>query len=234
MSNLNNLHEANFNVRLKVSDTYTKILMKLLEKNGHFKKVVRQANKEEEHRGIDWWVIFDEKEVPIQFKLRDKRKDVPVCRYQPLYGMDHDKNVDGRDFRGIESKSSEFYYVAIRDKNKRFFQIYRCSSNKLRKLVMNCDKAWEKSGGVYAKNFFNSKNVQEWVDKKVFTKLIFSDEYGCQIWWKKNRVEKSPKLNMYVPETFKEWEFKIDKNMADFIDKMYANLIDSKETVEFE
>ena len=46
---------------------------------------------------------------------------------------------------------------------------------------------------------------------------------GTEIWWQKNadRVEKSPKINLYVPENFKQESFLIDDLQYDKIVEGY-------------
>lgn len=230
---ISELHEKKFSDRLKISDFYTKALMKYLEKLGQF-KIDRQATQEEEHQGIDWWVTYTNESVPIQFKLRDKRKDIPVCRYQPLYGIDDTRNIVGRDFRGLSDKKTQFYYVAYRDiDGKLFSAIYRVSSDKLSELVVNLDKAWQKTetqptkdiklmfGGNYNHSYFTNENVESWVKAGVRNKLVFNAKGIGEIWWKKNYNEGRPKLNFYLPYTFREETYHLSESISNKINDLY-------------
>ncbi len=234
---LSGIHKESFKTRLAVADIYTSLLMKLLKKTGHFSEVVRKATKEEEDQGIDWWVKYTSTEVkPSQFKLREKRYDCPVCRFQPLHGLDSPRNVIGRDFRGLRDKMSEHYYVAVRDEDGLFDSVYRLNSATLGKLVMEADAEWATAitkptskpkdmwGGTYNKDYFTSSLVQEWTEQKVSNKLIFSASNGIQFWWKKNFNEGSPKINMYVPRKYKDWDYDINASDARLIEKVFKQI----------
>jgi hypothetical protein len=243
---ISGIHKQGFQTRLDVADTYTKILVKYLEKIDHF-TVLRKATREEEDQGVDWWVSYpDSENVGIQFKLRDKRQDVPVCRYQPLYGLDNSKTVVGRDYRGLHSGISKRYYVACRDEAGAFNLIYQLSSEKLKGLVDQLDAEWKTSelkptptvtqlfGGAYPEEFFTEMNVQSWVDSGVWNKLVFAgSDKGSQIWWKKNRRE-SPKLNMYLPMRHRDEAFPISENVGRQIAAVYRQLSGSSSTGKLE
>jgi hypothetical protein len=233
---ISGIHNQSFKKRLDISEIYTRILVKYLEKINHF-KVLRRATREEEDQGVDWWVTYpDAENVAIQFKLRDKRKDVPVCRYQPLHGIDNVKTVVGRDYRGLQGGVSKRYYVACRDESERFCLIYNLSSEKLKGIVDQLNNEWRAVatsptatptamfGGTYPEGFFTETNVQSWVDSGVWNKLVFAgSDKGSQIWWKKNRYE-SPKLNMYLPMKHRDEEFWISENVARQIAAVFRQL----------
>lgn len=234
---ISELHTQNFESRLSISDLYTQILVKYLEKLRHFKSV-RKATEAEDLDGVDWWVLYpnETEPSPIQFKLRDKRKDCPVCRFQPLYGLDHEKNIVGRDFRGLRDKRSKNYYVAYRGTDKTFTCIYRMSSDTLHKLVVGLDEEWQKAetyptnrindmfGGTYNQSFFTHDNVQEWIGNRVNNKVVYRGSNGCEIWWKKNYNEGRPKLNMYIPEKLREETFPLTGAASDLIEGCFIKM----------
>lgn len=223
---ISNLHHESFHQRLEVSDNYTKILVGFLERKKHF-KIIRKANFDEEKEGIDWFVQYPDKEKPsaIQFKLRDKRNDIPVVRYQPLYGLDDDRNVEGRDYRGLFNKSCENYYVAIRNSAGLFNSIYYCKSAALRKAITNLEKEWEAAenvGSILNKAFFIRENVVALTARR--NKKVFTDSKGLEIWWKKNPNEGNPKLNIYIPHSYREWEIDIKHPEALQIENVFKKL----------
>lgn len=238
---ISDIHKQNFESRLTISDLYTQILIKYLEKLNHF-KVVRKATESEDLDGVDWWVTYPDETEPssIQFKLRDKRKDCPVCRFQPLYGIDHEKNIDGRDFRGLRDKKSKNYYVAFRGADKKFLSIYRISSSTLNKLVVDLDNEWsitdtvptnritDMFGGRYNKSFFTNANVKSWVENGVSNKMVFKGSNGCEIWWKKNRNEWSPKLNMYIPEKLREETIPLTTAASQLVETSFLKMQEKK------
>ncbi|RDJ35308.1 MAG: hypothetical protein DWQ19_10870 [Crenarchaeota archaeon] len=216
---IDNLHHEHFHKRLNTSDNYTNALMQLLKKKKHFKSF-RKATREEDLAGIDWWVVFpdEDEESPIQFKLRDKMKDMPLVRYQPFRGTDDETTVEGRDWRGLHDNASKYYYVAIRN-GTGFCQAYRITSKKLKKIARKLDKEWsqsEKAFETFPVGFFDSKRVQMWLKKGIWNKCVFRTDDG-EIWWKKNRNEGFPKFNMYIPYDYKEWECNFDSKDSEFI-----------------
>jgi len=207
---ISGIHQQNFTTRLNVTDNYTAALMKLLQTKNHFLNY-RKATREEDLNGIDWWVVYpgQTEEVPIQFKLRDRQKDIPLCRFQPFYGTDSPKTVIGRDYRCIDNQTSAQYYVAVRNAAGKFTEIYKVSCETLRPLIMDLDAEWQKVEGLFDNfnlKFFDTSRVGKWLESGIWNKRVFRGDSGCEVWWKKNRNEKFPKFNMYVPHSYKEWE----------------------------
>jgi hypothetical protein len=210
------IHQQDFTTRLNVTETATAALMNLLQTKKHFKSY-RKSSKEEDLGGIDWWVVYpgQTEEVPIQFKLRDRQKDIPLCRFQPFYGTDSPKTVVGRDYRCIEGKQAAQYYVAVRNGAGKFTEIYKISCDTLRPLIMSLDEEWQKVEGVFdtfALKFFDAGRVGKWLESGIWNKRVFRGDSGCEVWWKKNRNEKFPKFNMYVPYSYKDWETQLSES----------------------
>jgi hypothetical protein len=233
---ISGIHNKGFKRRLDVTEVYTSILVKYLEKVGHF-KLDRKATKDEDMQdGIDFWVRYgdEEESTPIQFKLRDTRRDIPVCRYQPLYGIDDPENKVGRDFRCLMNGKSKHYYVASRNESGHFCLIYRLSSDKLKGLVNSLDEEWravtddeekmyESRSVTCSHNFFTAKNVGWMLSTNVRNKLVFSGSNQGQIWWKKNRGE-APKLNMYLPQSFRDEAFSIPSTTGAELETVFYKL----------
>jgi len=221
---LNSIHQKSFVTRLEVTDNYTNALMQALKDKGHFTSF-RKATLQEDKDGIDWWVKYPKEriEVPIQFKLRDKQKDVPVVRYQPFYGIDSEKTQEGRDWRCVKEIKSQQYYVAVRTGAGIFSEVYRVPCEILRSLIIELDKQWNEVTGRfenYAPKIFNKNIVNVWLEKGIRNKLVFSNDTGCQVWWKKNFNEKYPKFNMYVPYSYNDWSLALNETN---VEKMACN-----------
>ncbi len=221
---ISDLHHKSFVNRLNVSDFYTAALMEFLKESNHFSNF-RKSEKQEDLDGIDWWVEYPDKkgEFPIQFKLRDKQKDIPICRYQPFHGIDSEKTVEGRDFKLIKNKKAVQYYIAIRNGNS-FKEIYRISCKSLNKMILEMDQHWQEVSGVFDSfppSFFSKEKNQLWIEKGLRNKRVFSDENGCEVWWKKNHNEKFSKFNMYVPYSLNEWSIFLNSKDAEKINSLY-------------
>lgn len=222
---ISGLHTRQFNERLNVADSYSFALMKFLNQKNHFQSV-RKSSKEEDLDGVDWWVIYpdENQEVPIQFKLRDKQKDIPVCRFQPFWGINHAKTVVGRDFRGLRDSKCKHYYVGVRNGNGQFTEIYSISCQSLKSKIDQLDQEWQTVTGRYgnfALDFFEENRVNSWLQKGIWNKRVFSNDIG-EVWWKKNGNEKSPKFNMYIPYECKEWDSILSNEESSLIES-YKN-----------
>ncbi len=218
------LQNQKFTTRLTETTSDTDCLMMELLKINHFESY-EKASKAEDKKGIDYWVIYPEQtdKVPIKFKIRDnpKFRDFPICRFQPLYGHDHEKNTIGRDFKNLSDKVAQQYYVGIRSSSKKFFEVYRVSAEKLLEAVSKLEEEWTRvstddrmlhENGTYNKSYFNKNNVSSWMACNVKNKNVFDSFYG-QVWWKMNNAssgEKRPKLNMYIPDSVKDESFSIE------------------------
>ena len=225
---ISDMHTKHFNERLNIADFYSLALMENLKTKKHF-TTFRKSAKEEDLDGIDWWVTYpgETKEVPIQFKIRDKQKDIPICRYQPFHGLDHARTVEGRDYRCLRDKKVNQYYVAVRNAVGQFTEIYKISSKTLNSLIVTLDKEWAKVEGIFdmfPPKFFDGSRVSLWLEKGIRNKCVFRNESGCEVWWKKNYNEKSPKFNMYVPYSAKEWGLFLSAEDAHLIEENYTTL----------
>jgi hypothetical protein len=244
MAELTDVHLQSFQNRLKISDAFTKLLVTYLKLKDHFQPL-RKASYEEEMQGIDWWVTYpNETEAsPIQFKLRDKRFDVPVVRFQPFLGHGHVRSEEGRDYRGIVQKASRFYYVGIRNSSGLFSTVYRCPSAVLNEEVTALDREWKAAvseptarprerGGSYGFDYFSIENVRNWLDHGVGNKLVFTSSTGSQIWWKKNPNEGTPKLNMYIPHRLRDWTQSISDSEGKQIKRLVGRITSDSGSLE--
>lgn len=220
------LQNQSFTTRLSVASQDSEFLMMVLKDHYKHFESYEKASTEDDKEGIDFWVTYpgSSERTPIQFKVREnpKFKDCPVSRYQPLYGIDHEKNGIGRDYRNLCEKKSKQYYVGIRSSRRGGFQsVYRISSEKVLENILQLEAAWERATvddrmlhqrGVYNKGYFNKVNVSSWLACGVRDKMVFENSFG-QVWWKMNGVssgERRPKFNMYIPEDLKEENFLIE------------------------
>lgn len=211
---MDDLHEEDFNKRLGESEKYTGALIELLLRKKCIKSY-RKATLEEDKSGVDGWVEYfeEEGEVPMQFKLRAKKNDVPVVRYQPFRGIDNVTTVEGRDWRGLHGKVTREYYVAIRGSNKKYFQIYRVPCEILRQKTQALQDAWANAEKTNP-DFFTSEVTKIWVNNGIRNRCVFYGEDGSQVWWKKNWNEGSPKFNMYIPWDCRVWEYNLSNDDA--------------------
>lgn len=211
------IHKEHFVIRLKATEQRTELLMKMLLNKKHFKSY-RKAEKSEDLNGIDWWVVYpgEKIEQPIQFKLRDKQQDIPIVRFYPFHGIDHEKTEVGRDFKGLLEGVSNQYYVATKT------TLYRVPCNSLKKAALKLDENWKKAKDVrgdFSPEYFNAKMAQVWLKANIWNKLVFSDD-GCEIWWKKNGNEKYPKFNMYIPSNkVKDWSFEFNDKDVQLLER---------------
>lgn len=214
-----NLQEQKFNVRLKESKIWTQMMVAFLKKQGHIEDFRQATPEEDKNQLIDYWFKFpgEERYAPIGFKLRidPAKRDIPVVYSQPFYGVNCDKTVLGRDYRCLADGGVEHYYVAVKNETKEFCEIYRISKAKLSPAIEEMISSWkaeETTSGMFiphdklteVRNAALLKNLN-W--GKGFRK-IWQTANG-EIWWQKNLTEKFAKVNLYVPESFKEESFPI-------------------------
>jgi len=224
--------DQHFNVRLKESDIWTKQLVEFLKETGHFEDYRKATREEDEKLLIDYWVKYSYRKdfVPVGFKLRveHSKRDIPVLFSQPFHGVDNEATVSGRDFRCLQ-QSVEEYYVGVKNESDQYREVYRISKNKLLPHVQSVIKSWQSETEDYGSFIPYSKMTTERNRallnkangfKKVQTLWRYE---GTEIWWQKNadRVEKSPKINLYVPENFKQESFLIDDLQYDKIVEGY-------------
>lgn len=220
---ITDIHQKHFTSRLNIADAYTESLMNFLKEKKHIKEY-KKATKEEDMNGVDWWILYEDsaKPIPIQFKLRDKQKDIPVCRYQPFYGLENDRTVEGRDWRCLQSSASKEYFVAVRNGDGKFVEIYKISCRKLKSAVKQLNEDWMAVSGVFdtfSPTFFDDKHVKMWLERGIWNKRVFRNEKGGEVWWKKNKNENFPKFNMYVPYSTMDWNILISKEESLKIDE---------------
>lgn len=218
MPEQNNLQDQHFNVRLKVSDVWTKMMVEFLKETGHIEDYRESTLEEDKNLLIDYWFKYpDESEfVPVAFKLRidPARRDIPVVYSQPFYGTNGEKTVLGRDFRCLQGQVRE-YYVAVKNADKEFCEIYRISKQNLYPKINQMIESWKNDENV-SSQFITFDKLTEARNEILLKNLnwgkgvrkIWQTENG-EIWWQKNPNEKFSKINLYVPENFKEQSFPI-------------------------
>jgi hypothetical protein len=222
--------EQNFNTRLKESDIWTKQLVEFLKEIGHFEDYRKATREEDERLLIDYWCKYSymKEFVPVGFKLRveHSKRDIPVLYSQPFHGIDSETTVSGRDYRCLK-QSVQQYYVGVKDESNQYREVYRVSKHKLLPHVESVIDSWQSESEDYGSLIPYNKMTAE--KNKVLLKkangfkkvqTVWRHE-GTEVWWQKNpdRVEKSPKINLYIPENFKEESFKIN-------DLQYAKILE--------
>ena len=221
-------HEQNFNTRLKESDIWTNQLAEHLKQIGHFEDYRRATREEDEKLLIDYWCKYPNQEefIPVGFKLRveHSKRDIPILYSQPFHGFDNDRTVSGRDYRCLKNSVKQ-YYVGVKDVNDQYREIYRISKEKILPHVETVIDSWKSDSEDYGSFIPYSKMTSERNSALLnkangFRKFQTLWRYeGTEIWWQKNpdRVEKSPKINIYIPENFREESFLIDDSQYDKI-----------------
>lgn len=216
---MKNLQEKDFSERLESSGIMTDMAMKYLVKIGHILAFRKASLDEDKNQGIDYWVDFIERQnVPIQFKVRIKEGycDIPVVRYQPFYGVDDTRTVIGRDYRGLVSGVTEYYYVLVTH-NDKTSEIYRAKKEILKDVLLKMDAAWAIPDRCRPLCFHHDKMTFK-VDQQFLQKYCDSsgrgvnqiycpdenDSISWQIWWHKNNSERYSKINYYLPHSLKE------------------------------
>lgn len=224
----------NFKTRLRESSFWTESWMKYLTHSGHIKEY-KKALKEDDLKGVDYWVKYLEKWVPIQFKLRVEvgQRDCPVVFYQPFYGVDvqfsHESNVGlnkfGRDYCGLMNGVSDFYYVAVKNNAGLYQQVYRFKSSTLKDIVIRLEKEWknvekyetldgyEVTNSRFALRHDNMTSVKLSSMKNKMTPLFSNDQ--AEVWLQKNEKETFYKINFYVNELLKEDVYNIPAHIAE-------------------
>jgi len=218
MSEQIQLQEKKFDVRLKESKIWTQMMVSLLKKSGHIEDFRDATIDEDKSMLIDYWFKYPNSQeyVPIAFKLRidPSKRDIPVVYSQPFYGTDSDKTVIGRDYRCLNGQVQQ-YYVAVKNGNKEFCEIYRISKAKLSPMIENMIGSWKTEDAMSGTFISHDKFTEERKEillknlngGKGFRKIWQTDD--GEIWWQKNFNEKFSKVNLYVPENFKEESFSI-------------------------
>lgn len=244
MTDISNLHRENFQTRLLVANGVSALIVSFLEMKGHWKLIRPATLEEDKEQAIDFWVQYpnDSEPTAIQMKLRDKQVDVPVVRFQPMHGIDNDRTVVGRDFKGIMTiKKTKYVYVVTRDKRTRCVDcVYRATCDKLRLELELFDEEWKNATtepssdrgtkwlGRFNYHFFTTENVQDWLGKtgkkEIFNRCVFKSKVDSDmhVWWKKNRDE-APKLNMYIPSTVRDWTHMLTPEEGAQLSKLFAN-----------
>lgn len=239
MSDQENLQEKKFDVRLKESKIWTHMMVAFLKKQGHITDF-RQATAEEDKNDlIDYWFRYagQEEYVPVAFKLRidPAKRDIPVVFSQPFYGIDGAKTVLGRDYRCLTEGQVQQYYVAVKNGAKEFCEVYRISKEKLGPKIQLIVKSWKEDDAT-SSMFVQHAKLTETRNSALLKNLnwgkgarkIWATDDG-EIWWQKNHNENFSKVNLYVPENFKEESFSISPKVYQTMLVSYKEYMRSKD-----
>jgi len=206
------LHNKHFLHRQEVS---TKLSYELMEKLFNLKKIkfFQKAVIEADKSGIDYffrWTDGDEEPnkgqlIKAQFKNReDKYQDVPISRFQPFYGVGHQRSKDGRDYRALRDNMNDVYLTAIKPDGVNYSEILVINSTKLFNLVLEAEKEW-----------FSDSTPWAYIDALACDKINKNDKKlkkasnGVEAWFKRTKSEKAAKINMYVPRDYVDYSIKI-------------------------
>ena len=200
-------HNKHFLERQSVS---TQISYGLMERLFESKKIAGfyVAKYEEDKKGVDFflkWKNEDDNKSRVQFKNRqDNFQDIPVCRFQPFYGVDSQKTVTGRDYRALVNKENDYYFTAVKGKSGKYEQVVVISSEKLLKYLEDAEKEW-----------FGDKPPWEayneiWCNKTTqWNKKLLSASNGVEAWFKRTNSEKCAKINLYIPKKLAETIYEV-------------------------
>ncbi len=240
------INEKYFKIRELTTKVDTVSLLHLSVLKKHYDKYVL-SSKEEDYIGIDFYKYFLGQCLPCQMKIRwDGRLDSPLSRFQPWWGMGLympydqavtiDENgkrhyvkmpitVDGRDWRGLENKASQEYYVAVKS-GKYYSLIYSMSSDFLWEKALSVNECWFKSelAGIQRPPSYFTYDTVKALCKSWKNELIFGTDDGCQVWKHKNKNE-SPKINFYIPYHYKNWEHKLSEKDAKLVEKLSNTIL---------
>ena len=205
------LHECHFFYRYSLSEFYAQKISEYLINIGHFKKS-EKTEKDEDVKGIDRYVAFKNKseKIPIQFKIRDKRSDIPISRFQPFWGLNNKKTIVGRDYVSLENKVSKFYYTAKKNNENIFDEVLIIESNKLHEIIKEAED--EMKNEKY--NLFSDNEIKKITKSFKKVQKMFTASNGVEAWFQKNINENIAKINLYVPKYYASEVISIDYNFA--------------------
>lgn len=199
-------HNKPFLHRMEHHNTISYELMEFLFTKRLISKFVK-AITEEDKEGVDYFFKWAENDPRysetlkrIQFKNReDTYPDIPVLRFQPLYGTDHPKNNVGRDYKALQNNMNDFYFTAIKPDGKSYSKILVIDSKKLFGIVKEAEKEWFGDGTPW--DFVTAAFCEKTTS---WNKKLLEASNGVQAWFKRTKNEKSPKINLYVPKKYAE------------------------------
>jgi len=211
MPDQTNLQEKHFNVRVKEADFWTQKLVEFIKKKGHIDDFRKATKEEDRDLLIDYWFKYpgEQEYKPIGFKLRidPARRDIPVVYNQPFFGTNSPKTVLGRDYRCLLGDVVQ-YYVAVKNADKEFEEIYRISKSKLLPLVNGVVSSWKKGESAFTDlipydSFTSDHDFLQGLQSGKRVRRIWRTNQA-EVWWQKNPNENYSKINLYIPEEFKE------------------------------
>jgi hypothetical protein len=176
--------------------------MNSLFENKTIKKFVK-AQLDEDKDGIDYFVDYENYfAAPIQCKTRLKgKKDIPVVRFQPFRGIDHDSLVIGRDYKGLVNGKTLLYFTGSQDKenSKGFNSVSIILANKLMNLINAAEQEWFPNGNPWG--YFTNETYKNTISKGRNSYKLKVASNGVEAWFKKNPQESFGKINYYIPHS---------------------------------
>jgi hypothetical protein len=201
------LHNKHF---LERQETSSKISYGLMEKLFESKKVGSffSAKLDEDKKGVDFFITWNKDssdKYKVQFKNRqDNFQDIPICRFQPFYGVGNSKTVIGRDYKALQNQENDYYFTAVKDKTGIYGEVLVISSRVLLKHLQDAEKEW------FGENVLWEKFCSAWCDKTTqWNKKLLTASNGVEAWFKRTAKEKAAKINLYVPKRYAEEVFKV-------------------------
>ncbi len=199
-----------FEQRLRISDNQTFQIMNSLFENKTIKKFVK-AQLDEDKEGIDYFVDMEDfLAAPIQCKTRLKgKKDIPVVRYQPFRGIDHESLVIGRDYKGLVNGKTLLYFTGSQSKeNSRVFDNASIiCAKKLLRLINEAENEWFPNGDFWS--YFTNETYKSTINKGRNSYRLKIATNGVEAWFKKNPQESFGKINYYIPHAEADRNVKI-------------------------
>jgi hypothetical protein len=199
-----------FNQRLKISDNQTFEIMNSLYEKKLIKKFVK-CFIDDDKDGIDYFIDMDDsRAIPIQCKTRLKgRKDIPVVRFQPFRGIDHESLVIGRDYKALKNKKTQMYFTGIQEEknSNKFTSVILIEAKKLFDIIIEAEKEWFPKDDHW--NYFNNQVYLNTIKKGKNSCRLKVASNGVEAWFKKNPQENFGKINYYVPHIYSDSIMKI-------------------------
>lgn len=201
------LHNKHFLDRQEISFKVSYKIMEKLYEN----KIIKSfsvAKIDEDKKGVDFFLNWKDDDCNahrVQFKNRqDNFQDIPVCRFQPFYGVDASNTVVGRDYRGLKNQENDYYFTATKGKSGNYEEVSIVKSKTLLKFIEEAEKEW-----------FGDANIWQSYDEiwcaktKQWNKKLLKASNGVEAWFKRTASEKAAKINLYIPKSFAEQVFKV-------------------------
>lgn len=201
------LHNKHFIDRQEISTSLSYSIMENLFEQKIIKSF-KKAEKNEDISGVDYFFTWEkdgQNQKLIQFKNReDKFQDFPISRFQPFYGVDHNRTKAGRDYRSLRDNKNDYYFTAVKPDGKNYSEVLIVKSSKLYELLLEAEKEW--FGEEEPWTYFNAEMCEK---TKNWNKKLKTAKNGVQAWFKRTASEAAAKINIYVPRIYAEYVVKL-------------------------